>query len=175
MNRDIFEPWLSAERHGRDEEAEDALFELFAALPMPTPSEHFVDAVLARSGILGELAPKVRDLSRAWRWATAAAMACAALATAWILPLVLVLAGHVGLGAWLTSAVELIPGAARALADGLAFGRTAAAIVGAAWQVATTPQILLILTAMATTILVTGRRLSSLIGPRRSLSHAPFA
>jgi hypothetical protein len=43
--------WLAAEADGREREAEGALFELFAALPLAAPPAGFADRVMARASL----------------------------------------------------------------------------------------------------------------------------
>lgn len=63
---EILNRWLHAERDGRDEDADDALFALFEALPPLAPSPGFADRVLVRSGLATPV-PARRTLS-AQRW-----------------------------------------------------------------------------------------------------------
>lgn len=168
----LWQPWLRAERAEQEDAAEAALFELFAALPAPALSASFVDDVLLQAGVV---APISRDLQGWSRWATAGALVIVALATAWLLPIFLgliLLSGPAGILAPLADAV---PFAARLVVEGLSLVRTLGAVLGAAWQVATTPHVLSLLTALAAAVFVAGHRLSLLIGIRRSLIHAPSA
>ena len=54
---EILDRWLAAERDGRDEDAETALFALFEALPPLAPPAGFADRVLARAGLAPRQAP----------------------------------------------------------------------------------------------------------------------
>ncbi len=42
MNEELLYRWLTAERQGRDTEAEEVLFEVFRAFPLALPSAGFV-------------------------------------------------------------------------------------------------------------------------------------
>lgn len=50
-HQDALNRWLAAEREDRFEEADDALFELFEALPLAAPPAGFADRVLVRAGL----------------------------------------------------------------------------------------------------------------------------
>ena len=100
--------WLAAERGDRPEEAEAALFELFAALPLIAPPAGFADRVLARAGVQAAR----RDLfaSRWVRLVLALCLTATGLGALWLPPTLRVLAG-------LWSLSDLVQGGVQALSE----------------------------------------------------------
>jgi hypothetical protein len=76
--------WLAAEQGDRQEEAEAALFELFAALPLMAPPAGFADRALVRAGIQAAR----RDLfaSRGVRLILALCLTATGLGALWVPP-----------------------------------------------------------------------------------------
>ncbi|HEX4964978.1 MAG TPA: hypothetical protein VF173_29490 [Thermoanaerobaculia bacterium] len=161
--------WLAAEREGRSEEADAALRETFAALPLLSPAAGFAGRVLVRAG----LQPEVRDVfaSRALRLVLAASLVSLALGVFWVPPVLGAFArlwslgGVVRLGTW---AVEA---GSQALATLLGIGEWLFALYRSITEPLLAPQVLAGLTVC---LLVSGlalRFLRDQLTGERSWNH----
>jgi hypothetical protein len=146
-HQDALDRWLAAERDDRASEAEAALLELFAALPLAAPATGFADRVLLRAGLQ---AAGRTDLF-AWRplrIVLALCLAATSLGTLWLPPVLRALAGFVTMSdlvrigvrvtgdaghwlAWALRAWDLLLTVGRALAQPLSEPAVMAALVAA--------------------------------------------
>ena len=109
---DALERWLAAEREDRADEAEAALLELFAALPLMAPPAGFADRVLARADLV-----EARQDLFAWRplrVVLALCLVATGFGALWLPPVLRFLAGL-----WSVSGV--VRGGMRAVTDGAAW------------------------------------------------------
>lgn len=158
MNPELLTQWLKAESQGDEDEAELALGRLFQQLPLPRTSSGFVSSVMARTSVAGR--------SKSWGRLLVALVVLAPAAGFWV-PVALWLLSGAETGTVIRAVVGLIPFAARAVAEMAVHGQTLAAVLGAFWQVAATPHVLLFLALSAALTLGLGRALAFLISPRR--------
>jgi len=164
--------WLAAEtRDGKagdpeSRSAEVALFQLFQALPAPTPPDGFGDRVLARAGLLP--APAFGWL----KWAVTVCVLVAGASCFLWLPVAVELLGKVS---W-WAPVDLASHAIRALGDGLrrgfAFWELLSRIGGAVGEAASQPKIVATLAAAAAIAVLAFRALLDLTSRERSWTHA---
>lgn len=146
-HHDALERWLEAEREDRADEAEAALLELFAALPilpMTAPAAGFADRVLVRAG----LAPAARQDLFAWRplrILLALCLVAAGLGVLWLPPLLRFLAGFWSLGGAVRVGTRTLVDASGWLASALRFWDLLLTIVHALAQPLALPQVMAIL------------------------------
>jgi len=135
--------WLAAERGSRPEEAEAALHELFAALPLVAPPAGFADRVLVRAG----LAAARRDLfaSRGVRLVLAACLAATGLGALWLPPTLRVLAGLWSLSSFVRAGLETLTGVTQWLASVLRLGELLVTVGRALTEPLTLPQVTAVL------------------------------
>jgi hypothetical protein len=121
MNRDALDRWLDAERQDRAGDADEALLELFAALPMAAPPAGFAERVMARAGFAA--APARRDLfaSRPLRVVLALALAATAVGLLWLPPVLAYLAGLWSVSGFVQVATRSLVDVSRGLADTLRY------------------------------------------------------
>src|SRR5687768_8054160 len=100
--------WLAAESEDRPDEAEEALFELFAALPPLAPPAGFADRVLARAAVA--VPARARRSARWTRWAVALGLLATALSLVFVPGTLAALAG-------LWSFAELFEAGIRSVVD----------------------------------------------------------
>jgi hypothetical protein len=133
--------WLNAERDDRSEAADEALFELFEALPLIAPPAGFADRVLARAGI--QAAAK-RDLfaSLGARLVVALCLVAMGLGALWLPPVLRYLAGLWSFGGLVQSGVQALTLATEWLASVLRVWDLLSSIAGAFTQVLTMPQVM---------------------------------
>lgn len=136
--------WLHAERDdqpGADTAADEALFELFAALPLIAPPAGFADRVLLRAGI--QAAVK-RDLfaSLGARLVVALGVAALSFGALWLPPVLRFLAGFWSFGGLVQSGVDALTLATEGLASALRVLDLLGSILGAFVQVLTMPQVM---------------------------------
>ncbi|HEV2854019.1 MAG TPA: hypothetical protein VHC97_14570 [Thermoanaerobaculia bacterium] len=141
---DALDRWLKAERDDRSEAADEALFELFKALPLIAPPAGFADRVLSRAGL--QAAAVRRDLfaSRVARLAVVLCLMSLGLGVLW-LPLVLralaSLWGPWSFGDLVQGGVRALIDATRWLASALRIGDVLFGIGRALTQALTVPQV----------------------------------
>jgi hypothetical protein len=150
------------------EVAESALFELFGALPTFEPSPFFADQVLARA----RAAWRPIDLGMRARLLTAASLLLAASAVAFLLPAILTWVVSLQPAELLSSAVELLGASARLFVDLLRWSQKLAGIGRVVWLVATSPQVVAVLSLVAGATLLLSRWWVLLVTSDRSLPHA---
>jgi hypothetical protein len=112
---DAVDRWLAAERDDRADEAEAALLELFAALPLAAPPSGFADRVLLRAGLQ---AAARADLF-AWRplrIVLALCLAAAGLGALWLPPVLRALAGFLSVSGAVRTGAAATGDAAHGLA-----------------------------------------------------------
>lgn len=133
--------WLKAERDERPEEAGEALFELFEALPLIAPPAGFADRVLARAGI--QAAVK-RDLfaSLGARLVVALCLVALGLGTFWLPPVLRYLAGLWSFGGLVQAGVRTLTVVTEWLASAIRVGDPLWSLAGALIQVLTMPQVM---------------------------------
>lgn len=176
--------FVRADRTGDVAASDAALRGLFQALPAPLPRAAFAERVLATVGSVPPVAvPKmrrVRDLRPAQRWLVAAAALCTALASAYLLPLAVLILGQVewgariaGLAAAFGEVVAWLYGLAPVGRAAFSFvGAVALALYRAAFFVLTSPEALLLLLAAVSVLAVCLRLLTELIHSPRDPAHA---
>jgi hypothetical protein len=140
-HHDALDRWLKAERDDRPEEANEALFELFEALPLIAPPGGFADRVLARAGI--QAAAK-RDLfaSLGARLVVALCVVALGLGALWLPPVLRYLAGLWSFGDLVQSGVHGLTLATEWLASALRVWDLVGSILGALVQVLMMPQVM---------------------------------
>ncbi|MEM8931771.1 MAG: hypothetical protein AAGE94_11395 [Acidobacteriota bacterium] len=153
--------------------AERALFQVFEALPTPSPTPGFADAVLARAGVVRA---RSRDLGVHLRFLVAAALVSTALASVVLVPTAWALLDKIGPATALVTIVQevvaLFAGALHATIALLPIGQGVATLARASWLIVTSPQgasFLLLLTALTFGL---SRWLVALVTAPRSLHHA---
>lgn len=100
--------WLAAEGEDRPDEAEEALFELFAALPPLAPPAGFADRVLARAAVAAPA--RVRRSAYWMRWVVGLGLLATALSLVFVPGTLAVVAG-------LWSFAELFEAGVRSVVD----------------------------------------------------------
>ncbi|MFL6195769.1 MAG: hypothetical protein ACJ75H_16445 [Thermoanaerobaculia bacterium] len=145
MNRDALDRWLDAEREDRAGDADEALLELFAALPLAAPPAGFAERVMARAGLA--VAPARRDLfaSRPLRALLALAVAATAFGLLWLPPVLSFLAGLWSLSGFVQAGTRALVDASRWLAEALRFWDLLLTIGGALAEPLASPQVLAVL------------------------------
>ena len=86
-HEEILNRWLAAERDGRDDEADEALFALFEAeaLPPLAPSAGFADRVLVRAGVVAGAPVRRSAFGGLWfRGLVALALLATGLSLPWL-------------------------------------------------------------------------------------------
>jgi hypothetical protein len=139
---DALERWLAAEREDRPDEAEAALLELFAALPLLAPPAGFADRVLARAGL------EARQDLFAWRPLRIVLTLCLAatgLGALWLPPVLHFLAGLWSMGGLVRVGLKVVTDAAGWLATALRLWDVLLTIVHALAQPLAAPQVMAIL------------------------------
>lgn len=159
MNEELLYRWLTAERQGRDTEAEEVLFEVFRAIPLALPSAGFADRVLVGAGVV-------------WSWhlrsAIAACVFLSGLSAAFLLPAAFALLRLVTPGDVLSAVAQGLAGAASSLDEILSLWRFVAGLQEALWLVVATPQVTLTLLAMTALATLAYRSLVELLALQRS-------
>lgn len=133
--------WLKAERDDRSEAADEALFELFEALPLIAPPAGFADRVLLRAGL--QAAAK-RDLfaSLGARLVVALSLVALGLGAFWLPPVLRFLAGFWSFGGLVQAGVQGLTLATEWLASALRVWDLLGSIAGAIVEVLTLPQVM---------------------------------
>ncbi len=167
------DPWnrfLEAEGEGRTVEAEAALGALFAQLPRRLPAAGFPDRVLARvrASAVGRVSPFNR---RPVRWALAASLVAAALATALLVPLLPALASLVGPGALLRLTTEGFTELVVRFATGAAAWGPLANAAGAVGRVLVEPRWIALLALQFVIAALALKGLSVVVSQSRSSAH----
>ncbi len=175
--------FLAAERANEDPAAEQALLEVFAALPAAEPRQDFAARVMARL----EASPSLAALPLSWqgtlkgdlpRWLrlpTAASLVMAGLATLYLLPAAILLLTRVEPGKVLAGSAGLGVTAFESLAALRWIYGLCEQLISAIYEVFASPPFLL--TALATMALATllSRWLWRLLEPARRPSHATYS
>jgi hypothetical protein len=159
MNHQLLQHWLSAERRGRDAEAEEILFEVFGALPLALPSARFADRVLVGAGVVWSLRARA---------ATAASLVMAGLAAAFLLPVAVGVVQLVTPGDVLSAVAHTLAGAAGTLDELFSLWRFVAGVREALWLVVATPPVALTLLLMTALAALAGRWLAQMLSLHRS-------
>lgn len=133
--------WLNAERDDRSEQADEALFELFEALPLIAPAAGFADRVLLRAGL--QAAAK-RDLfaSLGARLVVALGVAALGFGALWLPPVLRFLAGLWSFGGLVQGGVRALTVATEWLASALRVWDVVQSIGGALTQALTAPPVM---------------------------------
>ncbi len=159
MNEELLYRWLTAEKQGREAEAEEVLFEVFRAFPLTLPTPGFAGRVLVGAGL-------------AWGWqARAAIAACvflSGLATAFLVPAAVTLLHLVTPGDVVVALAQGLAAAAGTLDEILSLWRFVAGLQEALWLVVATPQVTLTLLAMIAVATLAYRWLVELLALQRS-------
>jgi hypothetical protein len=166
------EAWLRAEERADEAGAEQALGQLFRALPQAPPSEGFAERVLLAAGLTPERLPApVERFGRSLRAVLALSLLSAGLAAAFLAPAVLGLAHLIRPGevaAWLVQGISaLIQG----LADFLAVWEFLAHLRDSLLLVLSTPPVAITLLLSTLLAALAYRGLIELLDPRRSSPH----
>ncbi|HVS00159.1 MAG TPA: hypothetical protein VMW27_26265 [Thermoanaerobaculia bacterium] len=114
--------WLAAESEDRADEAEEALFELFAALPPLSPPAGFADRVLARA-VVAAPARAVRS-ARWMRWMVGLGLLAIALSLVFVPGTLAALAGLWSFAEFFEAAVRSVVDASLWLTSALQIGQT---------------------------------------------------
>jgi hypothetical protein len=140
-HHDALDRWLKAERDDRSEAADEALFELFEALPLIAPPAGFADRVLARAGIQASVK---RNLfaSLAARLVVALCLVALAFGALWLPPVLRFLAGLWSFGGLVQSGVHAFTLGTEWLVSALRVWDVLGNIAGALIQVLTMPQVM---------------------------------
>lgn len=163
--------FLRAERSDDDTAADTALRGLFSALPSPRPSGAFAARVLSAVPLRAPVR-RARDLAPRHRWLVAAAALCAALATAYLLPLAVLVLGQVEWGALLAGVGGLFGHLVSGLHGLAPFGRAALSLLHAFWIFLSSPQVLATLVLATSVVALCVRFLTELIHVPRDTAHA---
>jgi hypothetical protein len=114
---EALERWLAAERDDRDEAAEGALAELFAALPLAAPPTGFADRVMARASLPAARAAQLDVF--AWRPLRIVLTLCliaTGLGALWLPPVLRALSGLWSFSGMVAGGTQLLIAAAGWLA-----------------------------------------------------------
>lgn len=168
--------WLEAERADHAEDAEEALFGVFAALPQTVPTQGFAERVLMAAGVQ-EVAPAVvplraRPWSRASRLALAACLVLVAVSGALLLPATLELVALVSPTELVTGVVDGSRTLGHRLHDLSPLWQLATTLYGTVLKVAVSPPVLVLLLSMTLLSSAGLRSLMSLLPTRRSVGYA---
>lgn len=151
--------WLTAERAGREEDAEQMLGAIFRTLPEAMVPAGFADRILVGAGLV---------LSWPLRAAIGGSLMAAGLAAAFVLPAVMSLLGQIHLGDVLGMAAGTFVGAVNTVDEMVAVWRFLALLRESLWLVATTPTVAFALLATVAVAALALRGLSELHNPQRS-------
>jgi hypothetical protein len=163
--RDPWSRYLEADREGRPEEAERALFEAFGALPRPAPRAGFAARVMAR------VAPP-SWFARTWvRAALAAAAVLAAAALVLVPPIAIPIAEAVGPGGVMHLLADAFTGFVVRIGRGADLWRVLATVSDAIAAAVSRPQIALLLLAQFALAALSLHRLAALARSRRYVPH----
>lgn len=163
----IFKHWMTAERSGREAEAERALARLFAVLPAPLPSAGFADRVLAGAGL--RAAPAVYP----W-WSRAAIAAClmvVGMALAYTLPLTLGLSRLVAPGEVAATIVSGFVAVLSRIDELFVAWRLCANVAQTLMLVVTSPPVFWTVLTLSTLSAFTLRGLSELVSSNRKSAY----
>lgn len=144
-HHDALDRWLQAERDDRSEVADEALFELFEALPLIAPPAGFADRVLLRAGL--QAAVK-RDFfaSRAARLVVVLCLMALGLGAFWLPPVLPLawryLAESWSFGGLVQAGVRALTLATEWLASALWVWDLLRSIAGAITEALTVPQVM---------------------------------
>lgn len=140
-HHDALDRWLKAERDDRSEAADEALFELFEALPLIAPPAGFANRVLLRAGLQ---APARRSVfaSLGARLAVALCLVALSLGALWLPPVLQYLAGFFSFGGLVQGGVQALTLATEWLASVLRVWDVLGSILGALVQVLTIPEVM---------------------------------
>lgn len=161
------DPWrhfLRSERSGSSSAADEALRELFRALPQRSPGAGFVARVMAR------VARPSWSESRWARWTVAASLAAAALAAGLLLPALLPLARLVAPGELLSLWIRAVADLSAQFGESLGVWQQWMRAGGSVARALARPEIALMLAANAGLAWFALRRLAALVAGR-SGSH----
>lgn len=170
--RSAVRKWLESERSGREEDADKALFQVFARLPEAPLPAGFADRVLARAGV-APLPQRARLTFPAWAL-RGLVLVCLLLAgmSALLLPTLLpALAGLFHPRLVLEVGLEALVGLLQRLGAGLAYWRAMSQVGGVFSSLVTTPPLF---TALVTGILLSigaFRLLHGLMVSERSIRY----
>jgi hypothetical protein len=143
---DAVDRWLAAERDDRAAEAEAALLELFAALPLAAPPAGFADRVLLRAGLQTAAQP---DLF-AWRplrIVLGLCLAAAGFGVLWLPPVLRALAGFLSVDGVVRTGTAATGGAAHGLAMAARLWDLLLTVGGALAQPLSAPPVMALLVA----------------------------
>ncbi len=164
-DRNAWTRFLEADRAGRADEAERALFEAFEALARPEPRPGFAARILAQ-------VVRPSWFARTWvRAALAAAAVCAAASIVLVPPLAAPLAAAVGPGGVLHLLADAFTGLAVRIGRGAQTWRTFATVSDALAAAASRPQVALLLFAQFALAALSLHRLAALARSRRYVPH----
>jgi hypothetical protein len=166
---------IGEETFSDSEASETSLRALFRALPSPVPGIDFAARVMAFVPVR-RVRRRVRDLAPRHRWLVAAAALCTALASAYVLPLAVLVLGQVEWGALLASFGagfgHLVSVLYALYGFVLLFARSAVSLLNAFWLFLSSPQVLLTLVLATSVVGLCLRLLTGLIHSPRDPAHA---
>lgn len=166
-DRNAWIRFLEADRAGRSDLAEQALFEAFGALARPGPRPGFAARVLAR------VAPPSWFARTSVRTALATAAVLAAASIVLVPPLAAPLAAAVGPGGFLHLLADVFTGLAVRIGRGAQTWRTFAVVSDSLAAAASRPQVALLLFAQLALAALSLHRLAALARSRRYAPHVP--
>lgn len=139
-HHDALNRWLQAERDDHTEQADEALFELFEALPLIAPPAGFADRVLLRAGLQ---APVRRSLFASFgaRLVVGLCLVALGFGALWLPPVLQYLAGLWSFGALVRVGVRVLTLVTEWLGSAIRIWDLLQSIVGALTEVLTVPQV----------------------------------
>lgn len=142
-HHDALDRWLQAERDDHpdaDTAADEALFELFEALPLIAPPAGFADRVLLRAGLQTAVKPSF-FASRAARLVVALCVVALSLGALWLPPVLGYLAGLWSFGGVVRGGVHALTLASECLGSAIRVWDVLWSIASALTEVLTMPQV----------------------------------
>jgi hypothetical protein len=164
--------WLESERSGREEEAEKALFKVFARLPEVSLPNGFAARVMASAGLTPVRQP-ARLTAPAWalRGFVLVCLLLAGMAALALPTLLPPLAGLFHVGLVLEVGVEALVGLLQRLGDGLTYWRAMTQVSEVFSSLVTTPPLFAALVAGILLSIGAFRLLYGLMIPERSIRY----